>query len=122
MANVVPTNKETGRTLEWAILLPGPNRKRREHSYVYRLKYLNLHPGTTGCLMTWEVEGGRLLYQIAVERESAGGLRCHCTCADAVYRAEENGRHCKHVRGFLAWYQGNSFAGEAHPVPARLGA
>src|SRR5205085_4856090 len=25
----------------------------------------------------------------------------HCTCADAVYKAEEQGRVCKHVQGLL---------------------
>jgi hypothetical protein len=108
--------------VEWAIPLPGPNRKRLERAYIYRLKYLNLGQDKSGCLMTWEVEGGRLIYQIAVEREQGGGLRCHCTCADAIYRAEEEGRYCKHVRGFLNWYQANPGGGEALPTGVRLGA
>jgi hypothetical protein len=106
--------------LEWAVFLPGPTRQRSERSYTYRLKYLNLHPERAGCLMTWEVEGGRLLYQIAVERQEGGGLRCHCTCADAIYRAEEEGRACKHVRGFLDWYQGTRV--DDLPGRMRLGA
>jgi hypothetical protein len=85
--------------------LPGPGRKRSESAYVYRLQYLNPDPEQAGCVMTWEVQGGRLTYQIAVERAEKGGLRCHCTCADAVFRAENEGRYCKHVRGFLAWGQ-----------------
>jgi hypothetical protein len=36
-----------------------------------------------------------------LERDEAGNLRLHCTCADAVFRAEEDGRFCKHVRGLL---------------------
>jgi len=50
--------------------------------------------------MLWEVLGGRLDYQIALERAESGDLRWHCTCADAVYRGEYDSRHvCKHVRG-----------------------
>ena len=48
--------------------------------------------------MTWEVFGGRASYQVALEREWDGGLRWHCTCADAVYRD----RVCKHIRGLIA--------------------
>ena len=92
--------------VEMATILPGPGRKRAEHSYLYRLKYLNTTPGEAGCVMTWEVHGGRLTYQIAVERQANGQLRCHCTCADAVFRAEAEGRSCKHVLGFLAWSRG----------------
>jgi hypothetical protein len=51
--------------------------------------------------MTWEVHGGRQPYQIAVERQETGTLRLHCTCADAVFRADEEGRYCKHVSGFI---------------------
>jgi hypothetical protein len=53
--------------------------------------------------LLWEVFGGRLTYQVALEREVGGGLRWHCTCADAVYRGEEVADHrCKHVRGLVA--------------------
>jgi hypothetical protein len=51
--------------------------------------------------MTWEILGGRLPYQIALERTDEGNLRAHCTCADAVYRAETTGRFCKHIQGLL---------------------
>jgi hypothetical protein len=81
--------------------LPGPDRKRAEVEYLYRLTYRNPDPDAVGCVLTWEVSGGRSPYQIAVEREEAGGLRLHCTCADAVFRAELEGRFCKHVHGFL---------------------
>jgi hypothetical protein len=40
-------------------------------------------------------------YQIALERDEAGALRMHCTCADAIYRGENEARFCKHVRGLL---------------------
>lgn len=40
-------------------------------------------------------------YQIALERDEADNLRLHCTCADAVFRAEEQGRFCKHIQGLL---------------------
>jgi hypothetical protein len=81
--------------------LPGPDRKRTEAVYRYFLTYHNPDPDAVGCVLAWEVHGGRLAYQIAVERQDAGQLRIHCTCADAVFRAENEGRLCKHVRGFL---------------------
>jgi hypothetical protein len=81
--------------------LPGPDRKRAEVNYLYRLTYHNPDPNAVGCVLTWEVTGGRSPYQIAVERQEAGALRLHCTCADAVFRGELEGRFCKHVRGFL---------------------
>jgi hypothetical protein len=80
--------------------LPGPTRARQPRPYRYRLTYRNPEPGTPGCTLLWEVEGGRLPYQIALERQDSGLLRWHCTCADAVYRGEDDERHlCKHVRG-----------------------
>src|SRR5437016_4962815 len=82
-------------------VLPGPDRKRLECCYTYRLTYLNLDATAAGCVLTCEVQGGRLTYQIAVERGANGQLRLHCTCADAVFRAEPEGRLCKHVQGFL---------------------
>lgn len=84
-------------------LLPGPTRKRADTTYCYRLTYHNPNDTDIGCVMTWEITGGRLAYQIAVEREETGTLRLHCTCADAVYRGEEEGHTCKHVRALLAF-------------------
>jgi hypothetical protein len=81
--------------------LPGADRRRTLASYLFRLTYYNPDPEKLGCLMTWEVEGGRLPYQVAVERLSGGRLRLHCTCADAVFRAEPNGKRCKHVEAFV---------------------
>jgi uncharacterized C2H2 Zn-finger protein len=83
-------------------LLPGPSRKRADVTYRYRLTYRK-GEDEPGCVMTWEVFGGRLSYQVAVERDEQGELHLHCTCADAVYRAEEEGRHCKHIHGLLAF-------------------
>lgn len=81
-------------------LLPGPDRKRTASLYSYRITYRNPIPKESGCLALWEVAGGRQKYQIAVERQESGGCRWHCTCADAIYRGEEDARHvCKHVRG-----------------------
>ena len=40
-------------------------------------------------------------YQIALERDDAARHFWHCTCADAVFKAEEQGRVCKHVQGLL---------------------
>jgi hypothetical protein len=82
-------------------LLPGPDRKRTLRSYQYRITYRNPNPAAPGCRMLWEVAGGRLLYQIALERDELGQLHLHCTCADAVFRAETEGRFCKHLHGLL---------------------
>jgi hypothetical protein len=84
-------------------VLPGPTRKRSQSLYYYRLVHRCAHPGDTGCVALWEVLGGRMSYQIALERDEAGAHYWHCTCADAVYRAEDEGRVCKHVRGLLAF-------------------
>jgi hypothetical protein len=82
-------------------VLPGPDRKRSASPYSYRLTYRNPDPSAHGCVMAWEVHGGRSAYQIAVERHAADELRVFCTCADAVYRGEVEGHVCKHVTGFL---------------------
>jgi hypothetical protein len=82
-------------------LLPGPDRKRSATRYLYRLTYRDPDPRAYGCVMTWEVRGGRLQYQLAIERDHKGRLHCHCTCADAVFRADVRGHRCKHIRGFL---------------------
>jgi hypothetical protein len=82
-------------------LLPGPDRKRVARPYAYRLTYRNPHAEAAGCVMLWEVDGGRLLYQVALERDESGAVRFHCSCADAVFRCEPEGRLCKHVRGLL---------------------
>jgi hypothetical protein len=81
--------------------LPGPGRKRATVDYRYHLTYRNPDPTAVGCVLTWEVHGGRTAYQLAVEREESGKLRLHCTCADSVFRGELEGRFCKHIRGFL---------------------
>jgi hypothetical protein len=99
-------------------LLPGPDRKRSETIYRYRLTYRNPDAEAVGCVMIWEVQGGRLVYQIAVERQEEGQLQVHCTCADAIFRAETEGRFCKHVRGFLKFGQPLVPQDE----PSRLGA
>jgi hypothetical protein len=82
-------------------LLPGPDRKRTQSPYWYRLTYRDAALRGAGCVMAWEVSGGRSTYQVALERDDRGSLHLHCTCADAVYRAEDEGRFCKHVRGLL---------------------
>jgi hypothetical protein len=81
--------------------LPGPDRKRTASPYSYRLTYRNPDPQADGCVMVWEVHGGRASYQVAIERHGGDRLRLHCTCADAVFRGEEGGHVCKHVTGFL---------------------
>jgi hypothetical protein len=82
-------------------LLPGPDRKREEVTYGYRLTYRNPNRDAGGCRMIWEVVGGRLAYQITLEQDDRQRLHLHCTCADAIFRAEAEGRYCKHVRGLL---------------------
>ena len=83
------------------VLLPGPDRKRTAKAYHYHLTYRRGEAAEPGCLMLWEVRGGRSAYQIALERREQGALRIHCTCADAIYRGEQPGHRCKHVEGFL---------------------
>lgn len=84
------------------VILPGPDRRRSLALYQYRITYRNPEPAEPGCLMTWEVAGGRLPYQIAAERTPAGDVKFHCSCADAVYRGEDHPDHrCKHVSGLL---------------------
>src|SRR4051812_29849140 len=79
--------------------LPGPTRKRTPSPYCYRLTYRNPESLSSGCLLSWDVMGGRDIYQVALEREGSGAVRWHCTCADAVYRGETRAQPCKHVRG-----------------------
>jgi len=84
-------------------VLPGPTRKRCDSSYRYQITYRNPERDRAGCLMTWAVVGGRQTYQIALEQDDKGQLHWHCTCADSIYRAEQQGRCCKHVQGLLAF-------------------
>ena len=81
--------------------IPGPDRKRTLADYHYRLTYRDSNPDRPGCLMVWEVKGGRLPYQLAVERTSDGRLQWHCSCADAAFRGEDSRHTCKHVRGLV---------------------
>ncbi|QEL21004.1 hypothetical protein [Limnoglobus roseus] len=94
---------QTGRTFGLVtLMLPGTDRKRSLSLYQYRVTYRNPDPVEPGCAMTWEVSGGRLPYQIAAERLDGGAIKWHCSCADAVYRGEDNPDHvCKHVHGLL---------------------
>ncbi|MFL5339027.1 MAG: hypothetical protein ACJ8F7_02575 [Gemmataceae bacterium] len=93
-------------------LLPGPDRKRTDSLYQYRLVYRHPETDAEGCLMMWQVTGGRQTYQVALERDHRQRLRWHCTCADAVYRGELEAHHvCKHVRGLIEF---------TPPVPAEL--
>jgi hypothetical protein len=96
--------------------LPGPTRKRTRSAYSYHLTYRNPEPFTAGCALLWDVFGGRQPYQIALEREHGGGLRWHCTCADAVFRGEDRPHVCKHVRGLQAL--GRRAADEPAPAEA----
>ena len=80
--------------------LPGPDRKRTPSAYLFRVVYRAPDAAGPGCVMAWEVAGGRQPYQIALERLVNGRLVWHCSCADAVYRGEDDPKHrCKHVRG-----------------------
>jgi hypothetical protein len=95
------------------VLLPGPDRKRTRSPYGYRLIHRAADASQPGCVMSWEVWGGRLLYQVALERLEGGDLRWHCTCPDWIYRAENEGRWCKHIHGLL---QIGRVVGEPIPV------
>lgn len=79
--------------------LPGPTRHRSASPYCYRLLHESSEPQEEGCLLLWEVFGGREIYHVALEREDSGDLHWHCSCADAVYRGDRRVTHCKHVRG-----------------------
>lgn len=97
-----PTSPILNRLLASPIVfasLPGPTRKRAPSAYRYQLTYRNPEPNRPGCVLLWDVHGGREAYQIALEREPGGTLRWHCTCADSVYRGEDAPHTCKHVRG-----------------------
>lgn len=88
------------------LVLPGPDRKRTPAPYHYRVTYRNPEPGAAGCVVTWEVLGGREEYQISLERTDASVLAWHCTCPDAVYRGEiPNPHRCKHVRGLAQVFE-----------------
>jgi hypothetical protein len=82
-------------------VLPGPTRKRMPSPYRYRLTYRNPDSTAIGCVLAWEVLGGRHLYQVALEREESGECRWHCTCADAIYRGADHPHVCKHVHALL---------------------
>jgi hypothetical protein len=92
-------------------LLRSPGRKRTTTLYHYRVIHQNPDPHAAGCVILWEVSGGRSVYQLALERTEAGVLRVQCTCADAVFRAEDQGRFCKHVQGLI------QFARPTYPCP-----
>ncbi|CAN5238784.1 hypothetical protein BH10PLA2_BH10PLA2_08510 [soil metagenome] len=85
---------------EILVSLPGPQRRRSPTPYRYRLVYINPEKHA-GCQRQWEVLGGRQPYQIALEKDPRGNLHLHCTCADAIYRKDNEGRFCKHVLGLL---------------------
>ncbi len=83
-----------------SMILPGASRKRLPAPYHYRATYRNPIPTEPGCVATWSVAGGREEYQIALERADSGELIWHCTCPDAIYRADQRqGCGCKHVQG-----------------------
>src|SRR5581483_5854095 len=54
--------------------LPGPDRKRVACPYSYQLTYRNPRAEASGCRMIWQVSGGRMVYQIALEQNDAGKL------------------------------------------------
>ena len=90
------------------LVLPGPDRKRQPVPYHYRITFRTPAPTEPGCVATWEVYGGREDYQISLERSPGGELLWHCTCADAVYRADDtnpNPHYCKHIRGLRELFE-----------------
>lgn len=82
--------------------LPGPDRKRLPKEYRYRVVFQHEGEREPGCVMMWEVTGGREVYQIALERTDRGNTKWHCTCADATFRGEQSANYqCKHVHGLI---------------------
>lgn len=104
--------------LSLEIHLPGPDRKRTAATYQYRLIYQNPDPEAVGCKLIWEVSGGRVPYQIAIERTDKGEVQSHCTCADAIFRAFEANHVCKHIQGLLQIGR-ELRTPEEHPEPVR---
>lgn len=85
-----------------AVTMPGPSRRRELAEYRFRVTYRGTGLRAPGCLMTWEVTGGRTPYQLALERTERGDTRWHCTCADFEFRGETEARYaCKHVSGLV---------------------
>jgi hypothetical protein len=82
--------------------LPGSSRDKAHCLYEYRLVYRQTDAEADGCLMLWQVVGGREPYQVALERDEWRQLVWHCTCPDTIYRRDQNPRHlCKHILGLL---------------------
>jgi hypothetical protein len=102
--------------------LPGPDRARAQSPYSYQLTYRNPQPQASGCQMIWQVSGGRLVYQIVLEQNDRRKLLLHCSCADAVFRAEGEGRFCKHIRGLLEFGLTDEQSVDELQPRARLGA
>ena len=50
-------------------VLPGPDRRRSRSLYHYRAVHRSARPGDAGCVAAWEVVGGRMAYQVALERD-----------------------------------------------------
>lgn len=100
MKLTTPPRREN-RLVQLQTVLPGPDRKRGASEYRFRLTYRNHRTDEAGCVSVWEVAGGRLPYQIAVERVGTDKLVWHCSCADAVYRGDDGTHQCKHVAGLL---------------------
>lgn len=84
-------------------MIPGPDRKRTDTVYVYRLVYEADDPKADGCLQLWLTAGGRDVYQVVLEKDRGRRL-WSCTCADHAFRGEaEDRRLCKHVRGLVSF-------------------
>src|SRR5262245_58316660 len=87
--------------------LPGPTRKRLPSPYCYHLTY-RADAEAVGCVLLWDVLGGREVYQVALERLPSGELCWHCTCPDAIYRGDRVPHTCKHVRGLQGLGRGSN--------------
>lgn len=81
--------------------LPGPDRWRSPTDYQYTVTYRSPDGKIPGSLMTWQVDGGRLSYQVVLELTDSGQRKWHCTCADAIYRGSPE-HECKHVQALRA--------------------
>src|SRR3954471_3804427 len=72
--NLEPAMSTEPTPLLYLAVLPGPDRKRSRHLYHYRLTYRSPRPEECGCVAVWEVGGGGMSYQVALEREGGADV------------------------------------------------
>lgn len=75
-------------------VLPGPDRKRTDHLYRFRM----VHKGDPSdpCQQVWQVDGGRQTYQVVLNHKGMW----ECSCAAGVY---SKSGPCKHAKCLMAF-------------------